>query len=68
MTQRYVALARPPKLWRTEDGEFWAERPTLTVWESDPAPIDTGLLDASGTRLYRTPDRQPMGFRTGPRE
>jgi hypothetical protein len=37
--------------------------PTATVFETDAAPQPTGLLDASGTPLYRTIDREPIGFR-----
>jgi hypothetical protein len=27
--------------------------------------VDTGLIDASGVRIYRVTDRVPMGFRKG---
>lgn len=63
MTQRYVPLARAPRAWQSEGGDYWAERPTIAVWETERAPVDTGLLDASGTRLYRVNDPEPIGFR-----
>lgn len=40
-----------------------AETPlTLTVYEDSPEPIDTGLLNADGTKLYRPVKRAPIGF------
>jgi hypothetical protein len=56
---------RKPKLWLDEDTPFV---PNLTVYETAPEPVDTGLLDASGTKIFRTPQREPVGFdlrRTG---
>lgn len=35
---------------------------TLTVYEDDAEPIDTGLLNADGTKLYRSVKRLPIGF------
>jgi hypothetical protein len=58
---RYVALSAPPRAWDSET-HSWAERPTCQVVEADPTPQATGLLDASGTPLYRLPNRVPMGF------
>lgn len=34
----------------------------LTVFEPERGPSDSGLLDANGERLYRSDDRQPIGF------
>lgn len=36
--------------------------PDLTVFEKDIKPVDTGLLDETGTKLYRVEDREPIGF------
>jgi hypothetical protein len=33
-----------------------------TVHEADRKPVDTGLLDASGTKLYRVEPANPFGF------
>lgn len=59
MTYRYVALPTPPKA-------SWDEpephRPALTVYETEDQPISTGLLDATGTKLYRVRERIKMGF------
>jgi len=41
---------------RIEDG-------SRTVHVKDDEPIDSGLLDAQGNRLYRFPEKLPMGFR-----
>lgn len=62
LTRKYIALACPPQGWTTNHVEFWAERPTMTVFENSDAPVDTGLVDASGARLYRVDERQPIGF------
>lgn len=57
---RYVALT-PPK-----GSEDWETQPPIaaanTVYEPDDAPIETGLLDATGTKLYRIRDRLKMGY------
>jgi hypothetical protein len=35
--------------------------PEFTIWEPEHrGPIDTGLLDAEGKKIYRA--RQPIGF------
>lgn len=54
---RYVT-----RTWRDETSEGWQERPSITVSEAYDDPIDTGLLNENGTRLYRVPERQPIGF------
>jgi len=33
-----------------------------TVFCDDDRPVDTGLFDAHGVRLYRFPDKHPIGF------
>jgi hypothetical protein len=35
---------------------------TLTVFEDAPEPIDTGLLNADGTKIYRHRKMAPIGF------
>ena len=35
----------------------------VTIFEPEPCPIDTGVLDANGVRIYRVEDRDPIGFR-----
>jgi hypothetical protein len=59
---RYVAIRHLPKTYRTEDDGSWQDRPTIQAIESDPTPVATGLVDASGTPLYRTEERVPIGF------
>jgi len=57
---KYVAIPRRPR-----SGDYFDEGPILegrTVYiESDP--IDTGLLDVNGTRLYRVEERIELGFK-----
>lgn len=64
LTRKYIALACPPRGWTTDDVDFWSERPTMTVFEQIGGPVDTGLVDISGARLYRVDERPPIGFRS----
>ncbi|MHB2265672.1 hypothetical protein [Aliihoeflea sp. PC F10.4] len=56
---RYVAI-RP-----TADSD-WDAKATdslaSTLHETERKPIDTGLLNASGAKLYRMEDQAPIGF------
>ncbi|MGX9145914.1 hypothetical protein [Mesorhizobium sp. 128a] len=53
---------------RTPTAENWAwtkatDYLAKVVYEPEPrAPVKTGLLDASGTPIYRLEDRQSAGF------
>jgi hypothetical protein len=38
---------------------------TCTVHEAEQEPIDTGLLDAHGTKIFRIPSKNPVGFALG---
>lgn len=56
---RYVAIPKRPR-----SGDYFDEGPLLegrTVYVSDE-PVDTGLLDATGTKLYRVDERVRAGF------
>ena len=62
---KYVSMAVPPgrrvrSRWYGPDVE--EARPTIQILEDDREPQDTGLLDASGTRIYRVPGRATIGF------
>lgn len=56
--KRYFTKAR----WSSQLDEDVPDLPALTVYESDPTPIPTGLLDASGEPLYCTYEIDPIGF------
>ncbi len=58
---RYVTRANiaTDDIWTPDD------RPTLSVIVEDREPLDTGLVDAGGVRIFRVSERAPMGFRTG---
>lgn len=57
---KYIAISRPPRM----DWDDHIERPVgQTVIIEDDNPADTGLLDATGTKIYRTSDRIKPGFR-----
>lgn len=36
--------------------------PDLRVFEDDNTPTETGLLDASGDKIFRQPKRLKIGF------
>lgn len=63
MNARYIPLREPPRQWFS-DQEFPQSLPSCVVHEQDAAPVDTGLVDAYGTRLFRITDRPPIGFRS----
>lgn len=57
----YKAINRPRSQW-----DIW-ERPatvqtSMTVYERDDEPENTGLVDANGTPLYRMPEKRKIGF------
>lgn len=58
MTRRYVTR---PHAWVSATS-VPEQLPSVTVWEDEGRPVDTGLLDASGTKLWRVEDREPIGF------
>jgi len=37
-------------------------QPTVTVYEAEPAPMATGLLDQFGQQIYRVDEKEPIGF------
>lgn len=41
--------------------------PPLTVYETAPESVDTGLLDAHGTKIFRRPLVGRIGFDMTPR-
>lgn len=52
-----------PLGWYSEDLECEIAAPdSATVYEQDDDPIDSGLLDQYGNRLYRIPTRRKIGF------
>lgn len=62
---KYVAIARP-KAWVNSYNETIGGQPTVTVFDREQQPQETGLLDANGTKLFRVEDREPIGFRPKP--
>ena len=58
---RYVAIKRPRADWFEEERPVTVQT-SMTVYESDDAPEDTGLLDVTGTKLYRVRDKIKVGF------
>lgn len=56
---RYVAMPNAGEWWDMARATDYLAR---TVHEDEPKPVDTGLLDANGVKLYRVEDRQPVGF------
>lgn len=58
---RYVALKHPPKATWQDDRPVTVDS-SMTIYEADDTPQDTGLLNSDGTRLYRVPDPKKIGF------
>ena len=58
---KYVAIHRPRNDWFEEERPMTVQT-SMTVYERDDEPQDTGLLDANGTKLYRVSDKQKMGY------
>lgn len=57
---RYIAIAKP----LCTDWDDHQERLVgQSVIVEDDQPVDTGLVDVTGTRIYRASDRIPVGFR-----
>ena len=59
---RYVELARPPRSVVAEDDWYEPSSRSVDVFVPSDAPVDTGLLSANGTRIYRVSERGPFGF------
>lgn len=63
---KYVPMIH--RKWRHEDIAWYGdEKPatvetTMTVYEREYRPEDTGLLDSNGTPLYRVPDKRRIGY------
>ncbi len=58
---RYIALKQPPKATWQEDRPVTVDS-SMTIYEADDTPLDTGLLNADGTRLYKVPDQKKIGY------
>lgn len=59
---KYVAMTRRPRA-----SGNWVDQPPIaaatTVYEADDdSPQETGLLDVTGTPLYRMPDKKRIGY------
>lgn len=50
---------------RKPRAEFWEDTPfvpDIRVYEEEMVPLETGLLDADGRKIYRRVERLPVGF------
>ena len=58
---RYTAIANPPSAswWGPAKATDYLPR---TVYETESKPVDTGLLDPNGVKLYRIEKIEPIGF------
>ncbi len=55
----------PAKSKITMDEDWWDRGPllpSLTVYEDDETPRDTGLVDQRGCSIYSFTEKAPMGF------
>ena len=69
MTNRYVSLIGNPAKGAVRSGYYDYSvgdhvlmPDSCTVVEMDKSPIETGLLNAEGHRLYRVPETVKLGF------
>ena len=67
--QRYITLPVKPQIARLRAsyydysvGDNVLMPDSCTVMETDKSPFETGLLDATGTPLYRVPETVKIGF------
>jgi hypothetical protein len=60
--RRYFAAGSPQCRPRADWDDLEAVRLDIQVYEPERLPVDTGLLDANGVRLWRVDDRPPIGF------
>jgi len=63
MAHRYVALRRAPP--RRAEVDYDGNRlgpDTIQVIVEEDSPVETGLYDANGVRLFRITARRPVGF------
>lgn len=49
-------------VWQWDDWEVEGKSQALTVHEHDETPIETGLLDPNGNKLFRIPAKRRIGF------
>lgn len=60
---RYVAIPHKGKPARADDDDWYSDTTrSIDVLVDRDEPVKTGLLDASGTPLYRVTVRGPCGF------
>lgn len=59
---KYVAGPMMPMGDEDEYLVTWKSSGTATVYEAEAKPVDTGLLNAHGVKLYRVEERNPIGF------
>lgn len=59
--KRYVTLGRRPKA-EWEEVATASDYLARTVFEADPTPYQTGLLDAFGEPLWAVIESDPVGF------
>lgn len=58
--KRYVTMPRARV--RAEYDDDVPLLPSLTVYEADNSPVDTGLVDHHGDPIMAVYDRSPIGF------
>jgi|AACY02.16.fsa_nt_gi hypothetical protein len=67
MKRRYTICPRRPRSdWLDENDIAYVNPPQpLTIYLDDDKPEETGLFDAQGNELFRTNERDQIGFLTG---
>lgn len=55
---------KKPAAWDGDDQPFC---PPLTVYEAIAEPVDTGIVDGNGTKIFRRQRMGPIGFDLSPK-
>jgi hypothetical protein len=58
---KYVAIHRPRSDWFEEERPMTVQT-SMTVYQREDGPEDTGLLDSNGVKLYRVSDKTKVGY------
>lgn len=59
--QKYISSRGAASIF--DEFDYYDDRSSIEVFESDKRPIDTGLLDVHGDQIFRVIVREPIGFR-----
>lgn len=62
MRKQYVSKVQKPTAWIMDEDLFFCNPQSITIFEEDVGPEDTGLLDEYGNPIVAVYNREPIGF------